>query len=146
MKILFAADGSEYTTKAAQYLATHFDGFQGGLTLHLLHVHLPIPQGLALVQAQRILGQDAIDDYYRKDAETALAPAEQIFRKYNVPFEKSYAVGDIAGEICSRASKNGVDMIVMGSHGHGAFKNLIMGSVATKVLAGASNIPVLIVR
>jgi len=36
-------------------------------------------------------------------------------------------------------------MIVMGSHGHGALQNLVMGSVATKVLA-VTKVPVLIVR
>jgi nucleotide-binding universal stress UspA family protein len=33
----------------------------------------------------------------------------------------------------------------MGSHGHGTLVNLVMGSVATKVLA-QSKIPVLLVR
>jgi nucleotide-binding universal stress UspA family protein len=33
----------------------------------------------------------------------------------------------------------------MGSHGHGTFKNLIMGSVATKVLANCK-VPVLLIR
>ena len=36
-------------------------------------------------------------------------------------------------------------MIVMGSHGHGALINLVVGSVATEVLA-ACKLPVLIVR
>ncbi|WP_199710518.1 universal stress protein [Noviherbaspirillum cavernae] len=34
----------------------------------------------------------------------------------------------------------------MGSHGRGAFKKLIMGSVASKMLAMDADIPVLIVR
>lgn len=36
-------------------------------------------------------------------------------------------------------------MIVMGSRGHGALANVVMGSVATKALAIA-DVPVLIVR
>jgi nucleotide-binding universal stress UspA family protein len=36
-------------------------------------------------------------------------------------------------------------MIVMGSHGHGALANVVLGSVTTKVLAIAT-VPVLIVR
>jgi hypothetical protein len=68
MKILFAVDGSDYTVKAAQYIATHFRNFQGGLDLHLLHVRLPIPQGLALAQAERLLGHDTIDRYYKEEA------------------------------------------------------------------------------
>jgi nucleotide-binding universal stress UspA family protein len=54
-------------------------------------------------------------------------------------------VGDPAEQIQAYVEKNGIDMIVMGSHGHGAFLNLIMGSVSTKVLA-MTTVPVLLVR
>ena len=145
MKILFAVDGSDYTVKAANYLATHFAWFQGAPELHLLHVKLPIPVGLAVVQAERILGGDAVNRYYKEEAEAALAPAEEIFRKQNIPFQSTYKVGDIAREIHAYAVNNRMDMIVMGSHGHGALKNLVIGSVATKIL-GATDIPVLSVR
>lgn len=146
MKILFAADGSDYTAKAAQYIASHFSDFQGGLELRLLHVHLPIPQGLALVQAERLLGKDSVGRYYKEESGAALAPAERIFSQHNIPFEATYRVGDIAQEIHDYASKHKMDMIVMGSHGHGALQNLMMGSVATKVMAMTSGIPILIVR
>jgi nucleotide-binding universal stress UspA family protein len=36
-------------------------------------------------------------------------------------------------------------MLVMGSHGHGAVANLVMGSAATQVLAHCK-VPVLLVR
>jgi len=36
-------------------------------------------------------------------------------------------------------------LVVMGSHGHGSFGNLIMGSVATQVLANCK-VPLLLVR
>jgi nucleotide-binding universal stress UspA family protein len=146
LKILFAVDGSEYSVKAANYIATHFKGFQGGLELHLLHVHLPIPKGLAMVQAQKFLGEDTVDRYYKEESEAALAPAETILRKQNIPFVSTYKVGVIEDEICGYASSGKMDMIVMGSHGHGALEGLVMGSIATKVVATARDIPVLIVR
>ena len=37
------------------------------------------------------------------------------------------------------------DMVVMGSHGHSALGNLVMGSVTTQVLAHCQ-VPVLLVR
>lgn len=37
------------------------------------------------------------------------------------------------------------DLLMMGSHGYSALGNLVMGSVATKVLAGCK-VPVLLVR
>jgi len=47
--------------------------------------------------------------------------------------------------ICKTATEGKFDLVVMGSHGHGALLNLVMGSVATEVLAGCK-VPVLIVR
>ena len=45
-----------------------------------------------------------------------------------------------------KAAKAGkFDLLILGSHGHGALVNLVMGSVATQVLAGCT-VPVLVVR
>jgi nucleotide-binding universal stress UspA family protein len=145
MNILLAADGSDYSIKAGEYIATHFRECPGTVELHLLHVHLPIPRGLALAQAEKLFGGDVDDRYYKEESLAALAPVEQILRKHNIPFKSTYRVGDIAEEIIGYASENMMDMIVMGSHGHGGLKSLVMGSVATKVMA-MSRIPVLIVR
>lgn len=145
LKILFAVDGSDFTVRTASYLATHFEWFKGTPELHLLHVKLPIPPGLALTQAQRILGADAVGDYYRNEAAAALAPAEAILRAAGISFKSDYKVGEIAAELDAYARTQGIDLIAMGSHGHGALKNLLMGSVATRVLA-TSSVPVLIVR
>ena len=51
-----------------------------------------------------------------------------------------------AGEVIAHTADNGsFDMLVLGSHGHSALGNLVMGSVATQVLA-LSKVPVLLVR
>ena len=146
MKILLAVDGSDYTIRAANFLITHFDWFKDKPELHLLHVKLAIPAGLAFTRARELLGETVIDAYYREESERALAPAEELLRTAGVPFHSTYKVGSIAEEICLYASTTLMDMIVMGSHGHGALTNLVMGSVATKVLATALTMPVLIVR
>lgn len=145
MKILLAVDGSDYTVKAVTYLSSHLDWFRGEPELHLLHVRQPIPAGLAVEQAGRILGEDGATDYYKEESAAALAPAEKILRMEGIPFQSHYKVGDIAPEIHAFALKKKIDMIAMGSHGHGALANVVLGSIATKVLA-ASTIPVLIVR
>lgn len=141
MKILIAVDGSSYTMKAIKHVVAHLDWFQGESELHLLHVKLPIPPG----RARAVLGGDAINNYYREDSEAALAPAEKLLKKQNIAYHAAWRVGEIAEEIRAYAKKNKIDMIVMGSHGHSALQNLVMGSVATKVLA-ATTVPVLLVR
>lgn len=141
MKILLAVDGSSYSTRAVTYLASHLDWFQGGRELHLLHVKTPIPLGHARAAA----GSEAVEKYYKEEAAAALAQAEALLKKSGIPYQTRYKVGDVAEEIQAYAKEHNIDMIVMGSHGHGALKNLVMGSVTTKVLA-LTNIPVLIVR
>ena len=141
MKILIAADGSEYTKKATAYVASRPEWLQQDSELHVLHVEPPV----ASPRARAFLGSDAVNNYYKEESALALEKAESILRDRNVPFKSSYLVGDIAERIHEYARQHGIDMIVMGSHGHGTFKNLVMGSVATKVLA-TSTVPVLIVR
>jgi nucleotide-binding universal stress UspA family protein len=50
-----------------------------------------------------------------------------------------------ATEICAYAAEHHVSMIVMGAHGWGTFKRLLVGSVSTRVLHEAP-CPVLVVR
>jgi nucleotide-binding universal stress UspA family protein len=141
MKILLAVDGSAYTTKAVDFVISHFDWFQGTPQLHLLHVQPPFPDK----HAKAVVGRQAIENYYKEESEAALAPAEDLLRKHGVAFERAYLVGDIAAEIQEFVRKHGIDMVVMGSHGHGSLKSLIMGSTTSKVLA-ATNVPVLLIR
>lgn len=46
-------------------------------------------------------------------------------------------VGDPAYEIVQFAEKNGVDLIMMPTHGYGTFRSLLLGSTAAKVLHDA---------
>jgi len=141
MRILIAVDGSAYSRKAVNHVVKHFDWFNGAPELYLLHVKLPLPPG----RARSFLGNETVNTYYREEAEAALAPAEKILRKKDIPYRAEFKVGDIADEIRNYVKKNKIDMIVMGSHGQGALQNLVMGSAATKVLA-VTKVPVLIVR
>ena len=52
---------------------------------------------------------------------------------------------DVADAIAKLADGGGFDLLMMGSHGHGNLVNLVMGSVATQVLASCK-VPVLLVR
>jgi len=47
--------------------------------------------------------------------------------------------------IIDTARKNDCDLLVMGSHGHGGFKHIVLGSETTRVLSQAK-IPVLVYR
>jgi nucleotide-binding universal stress UspA family protein len=56
-----------------------------------------------------------------------------------------HCAGHAAKEIATLGDKEHFDLIVLGSHGHTGLGGLVLGSVATAVLASCTT-PVLIVR
>jgi nucleotide-binding universal stress UspA family protein len=51
-----------------------------------------------------------------------------------------------AGDVIAKMATDGdFDLVMMGSHGHNTLANLVMGSVATKVMAHCGT-PVLLIR
>jgi nucleotide-binding universal stress UspA family protein len=141
MKILLAVDGSEYSRRAADYVAHHASLLSEPPEIFLLHVHAPIPFPGAAASA----GRSAIDDYQKDESEAALAVAQQELRDTKLEVHAAWVVGDVAQEVANSAKRHGIDLVVVGSHGHGALANLALGSVATKIVASVK-LPILIVR
>jgi len=141
MNILLAADGSVYTKRAARYVAAHASELARKPKIFLLHVHPPIPFPGAAASA----GRKAVEDYQREESEKALGVAEKELRKAGFEYKSTWLVGEVSAQIKAHAKRVGADLLVMGSHGRGAFASMALGSVATKVIASVKT-PVLIVR
>jgi nucleotide-binding universal stress UspA family protein len=141
VKILLAADGSGYTKKAARHLVEHAGWFKKVPEILVLHVRAPLPYP----GAAAYVGKKAIEKYERDEAKAALKVAEKVLAKAGIPYQSAWRIGDVAAEIAAYAKKKEVDLIAMGSHGHGALAGLALGSVTTKVIATTS-VPVLVVR
>lgn len=139
MKILFAVDGSDYTRRALDYLATH-DWLRDGNTLTAFAVVLPVPHRAAALAGPRLTHA-----YYHDDAEVALRPVREAFAGSATQADYSWEIGHAAESIADKATREGFDLVIMGSHGHGALANVVLGSVATKVLARCK-VPVLLIR
>ena len=140
MKILIAADGSKFTRDAARYVARHARFLKAQPDILLLHVHASLPYP----GAAGTVGKKAVESYQRDESRKALAVAEKELAKAGLDYASSWVVGDAAGQIARFAKKEKADLIVTGSHGHGALASLALGSVATKLVA-LSRVPVLIV-
>jgi nucleotide-binding universal stress UspA family protein len=140
MKILLAADGSEYTKKAAAFLVTHERLAGPDDELIVLHVQSPVPP-----RVKTMLGASAIRSYHSDEAAKVLAPLERFLKRHSLNFRTAWAVGSPASEIVQVARKEGVHMIVMGTHGHGMIGRALMGSVAQNVVSEC-DIPVLLVK
>lgn len=140
MKILLAVDGSEFTKKMLAYLATHDELFGASNKYTLITVQPQLPP-----RARAVVGKEAVETYQREEAEKVLAPVSTFLARHDIDAKSITKIGH-AGEIISKTAESGkFDLLVMGSHGHGTFGNLIMGSVATQVLAHCK-VPVLLVR
>jgi nucleotide-binding universal stress UspA family protein len=80
----------------------------------------------------------------QKSAERNLAEWRKRLLQRGIGIKTSVAVGLPAVEIADAARKLGADYIVLGSHGHTAFYDLLIGSTASGVLKKAP-CPVVIV-
>ncbi len=141
MKILVAVDGSSCSVRAVQGMYSHAGWFREPPAITLMTVHPPLPTKRAAAWA----GREAVEKYYREECETALAPARKMLDELGLSYDTVMKVGEVADEITKYAAKQGCDLIVMGTHGRTGIKNLVLGSVATKVLA-ASKVPVLLFK
>jgi nucleotide-binding universal stress UspA family protein len=140
MKILLAVDGSEYTRRMLDYLATHKQTLGTNHEYTVFYAVLPVPH-----RAAAFAGADLVRGFYDDDAKTVLDPIRAFLAEQGIEASFVHKVGHPADEIASFAEAGKFDLLVMGSHGHGALKNLVVGSVATKVLARCG-VPVLLVR
>jgi nucleotide-binding universal stress UspA family protein len=141
MKILVPVDGSAYTKRMLGYLAAHDEWLGGDHSYTMIHSVPAVPS-----RAAAAMDSSVLKAFYEDEAEKVFKPIRAFFAKKPAlsPTFISKA-GPAADNIAAMAQKGGYDLIVMGSHGKGAITNLIMGSVATKVLA-TCKVPVLLVR
>ncbi|MFG6447899.1 universal stress protein [Roseateles sp. BYS180W] len=140
MKILVPVDGSAYTKRMLAYLAAHDEWLGETHRYTVLHIVPAVPP-----RAAAVLDKATLKAYYEDEAEKVLKPIRAFMSRHNLSVEYVVKVGHAADVITSVAGKSKHDLLIMGSHGHSALGNLVMGSVATKVLANCAT-PVLLVR
>ncbi len=140
MKILLAVDGSPYTKKMLAYLTTHDELFTGANDYTVFTVQSVLP-----ARARAAVGKEIVDKYYVEEAEKVLAPVARFMLRHGIDAASNWKTGHAGETIAKFADGGKFDLVVMGSHGHGTLVNLVMGSVATEVLAHCK-VPVLLVR
>lgn len=140
MKILLPVDGSAYTKHMLAWLATHEEWLSSPHTYTVLTVVPVIP-----THAASMFPAEQLKSYYDDTAEAIFKPIRKFTAKHDLATAYVGKTGHAAEVIAKMADKGKFDLIIMGSHGHGALMNLVAGSVATQVLA-RSKAPVLLVR
>jgi nucleotide-binding universal stress UspA family protein len=140
MKVLLAVDGSVYTKRMLAYLAAH-DEFLGTRCEYTVLTVVPtIPP-----HAARHVPSLDLKNYYQDEAEGVLAPVKSFVAQQGWKVEFQHRKGHPAEVVASVATEGKFDLLVLGSHGHSALGNLLLGSVTTRVLAHCTT-PMLVVR
>ena len=132
MKILAATDGSKHALRAvkqaAALLANNKDKTN---SITLISVH----DDAGLRHAQSFVGKATITDYLREQSDKDLKSAMKVLNDAGIKHDQVILVGKPAAEIVAAAQKGKYDLVVLGSKGRNAVSDLLLGSVAQRVMS-----------
>ncbi len=137
-KILVTLDGSSFAEEALPY-ARELAGC-GDATLVLARVDEPYepPPGV-------FVPATSIPEVIRLSAGEYLEQLASRLKLAGLKVESAVLDGKVADSLLKFAKSEGVDLIVMSTHGRTGLSRLLMGSVAEQIVHGA-HCPVLLVR
>jgi nucleotide-binding universal stress UspA family protein len=141
MKILVAIDGSPNSVRALRYAVALAGKMTEATTLLLANVH----DDVALRSAAQFVAKESLDTYLDDLGATELEEAIKVAEGSGIHHETRLLRGPIGNTLAQAAASEGCDLMVLGSKGRSALKDLLIGSVAHQVTL-ASTVPVLLVR
>jgi len=139
-KILVPLDGSENSSRALTFAVAVA---QDNLVIELFIVTVVLPIESAMVR--EFVSEERINKHYYEEAMKILAPAEQLASEAGVRFTAKTLAGTPAQKIAECVDTEHCDHIVMGTRGLGNLGNLVLGSIATKVIH-LVDVPVTVVK
>lgn len=144
--ILIPTDGSELSGQAGRRAIELAKTLKAKVTLVLVSPTFRqlADEGLLLpeITTDKRTWEKSASGRARKMLDAAAAEARDV----GVPCKTTHVFRDQPhAAIVDTAKKSGCDLIVMGSHGYGGFKQWVLGSETTRVLSH-SKIPVLVYR
>jgi nucleotide-binding universal stress UspA family protein len=149
LRVGLAFDGSEHSRAALRFALDHRTFFGLESTLHLAHVvdEVPIQVRTALANlASTSFTHAEVQAERRQAYDHAMSAARAMLAEAGVEAGEDMLVGaNPAASLADWVQRERIDLLVMGSHGTGAMKAAVLGSVATGVGARCST-PLLLVR
>ena len=135
-KILVPLDGSQNSTRGLER-AISIAQPTGATVTGLYVIHIPARAAIRITPQQR-----------KKEisfAESVIGNALERAEKSRINFRPRTETGDPAEKITRIAKDGNYDLIVIGSRGRGAGKEMFLGSVSNYVLH-KTNVPVMVVK
>lgn len=142
MKILVATDGSKNALRAVKFAIEQVKSNSAkNNSITLVSVH----DDVGLRHAKSFVGSDAINDYLRELSDKELKPAVKLLDDAGVKHSMVIKTGHVAEEIGKLAQKEKFDMVVLGAKGRSAIIDLLIGSVAQRVIATVKQ-PIVLIK
>jgi nucleotide-binding universal stress UspA family protein len=146
IRVLFATDGSDLAIEAARQAAGMLADFEATV---LGVVPLLLAPGTEVGDIESVALPATSPETVAQIDETVTAKIEADIERtitaLGRPADRRVVHGDAAIEICRVAEEGRFDLVVVGSHGSGFLKRVLLGSVSHHVLHHAP-CPVLVVR
>ena len=140
-KVLVPFDGSENVKRALQYLV-EFSRVYPDLEVHVLNVQsAPVLYGDYIT---REMVEQMTTSALQHSADVNNEAAE-ILQAANVRHQIHQSTGEVVKEVAKAVKALGCDTVVMGTRGMSNLSNLLLGSVASRVVHEVS-VPVLLVK
>ncbi|MFT5126280.1 MAG: nucleotide-binding universal stress UspA family protein [Kiritimatiellia bacterium] len=114
-----------------------------GSEVHLVHVHIPateLAEGPAITSGLML----EVDETQIEQAKTALEKLRKDVRIDEAHVHTHVRCGHVTHELLNLQDEHKPDITIMGSHGHGAAYNLLVGS-ATQGVLHKTHLPVLVI-
>lgn len=138
-RILVPVDGSDNSYRALD--AALLLSEKLGAKATAIHVMEELP--VSYIVSEKLLRE--IVDAYKRENQLTLSKCSEIATKKGLTIKTKLLQGNPGSTILDFCEKEKYDIIIMGSRGMGKFKELVLGSVSSKVLHHSS-CPVLIIR
>ena len=140
-KLLVPVDGSDNAMRALEH-AIRLAKEREPMELVIVYAHEP---PIIYGEIEIYLPEEKAKELQRMHSEDILRPAIEKVKGAGVTFTSQVLIGNIPKSIVSCAETLACDGIVMGTRGMSAIGNLVMGSVATKVIH-LTKLPVTLVK
>ena len=95
------------------------------------------------IQSEKLLRE--VLDAYKKESQLILSECSGIATRKGLSINTKLLQGNVGSTILDFCEKEKYGIIIMGSRGMGKFKELVLGSVSSKVIH-YSSCPVMIIR
>ena len=138
-KIVVGVDGSINSMRALQQAIDLSRQFSSELTVVFV-VHIPITS-----YSYDVLGSLEVFNKLEDEGKQSLAKCSSMASAAGITVKTVLLSGDPAQGILDTASKEGADLVIVGSRGTGTLERLLMGSVSERVVRFSKS-PVLVVK